>query len=194
MQKNFLIKSLLCAVVCGFMIFTVSCGPKTVKSTAPEEAVEIQTIDEDAERRASEEELARERALEEQLLEEQRIVAEAAKKEAIEKFIAENIYFDYNEAYLTVDAQELLKEKWMWLRDNTGVSVIIEGHCDNRGTTEYNLSLGERRAESVRTFLIDLGIDGARLTKISYGEEKPAELDNTPYAWAKNRRVHFTIE
>ncbi len=195
MQEKLFIKSLLCAMVCGFMIFAVSCGPKVVKSTAPEEVVEnVESQDIYQDDAAEEEEMNRQRALEEQLLEEQRIAEEAVKKEALEKFITENVYFDYNEFFLTEDAQERLKDKWMWLKDNMDISVIIEGHCDSRGTTEYNLGLGEKRAESVRTFLIDLGIDGAMLTKISYGEEKPVDPGNTPSAWAKNRRVHFTIE
>jgi peptidoglycan-associated lipoprotein len=71
--------------------------------------------------------------------------------------------------------------------------VTIEGHCDERGTNEYNLALGDRRAESAKSFLIDLGIDSSRLTTISYGEERPVDPRNMEEAWAKNRRDHFVV-
>jgi peptidoglycan-associated lipoprotein len=72
--------------------------------------------------------------------------------------------------------------------------VIIEGHCDNRGTNEYNLALGEGRAQSAKTFLMDLGIDISRLDTLSYGEERPIDPQQTEWAWEKNRRAHFVIE
>jgi peptidoglycan-associated lipoprotein len=81
-----------------------------------------------------------------------------------------------------------------WLRINPDIEIIIEGHCDERGTNEYNLALGDRRAESVKVFLLDLGINNSRLKTISYGEERPADSEHTETAWAKNRRAHFLIE
>ena len=72
--------------------------------------------------------------------------------------------------------------------------MIVEGHADNRGTNEYNLALGEGRAQSAKTFLLDLGIDGSRLQTISYGEERPLDPRETEDAWAKNRRAHFVIQ
>jgi peptidoglycan-associated lipoprotein len=95
---------------------------------------------------------------------------------------------------LTPQAQEILTKKAKWLRDNPAATVTIEGHCDNRGTNEYNLALGEGRAQSAKTFLMDLGVDVSKLRTISYGEERPLDPQQTESAWAKNRRAHFVIE
>jgi len=81
-----------------------------------------------------------------------------------------------------------------WMRENPGVSVLIEGHCDERGTEEYNIALGQRRAESVKMFLVDTGISASSLNTISYGEEQPLDSGKTESAWAKNRRAHFRIQ
>jgi len=105
----------------------------------------------------------------------------------------EDIYFDFDKSTLTPAAQDNLLRKAEWLRENSDATVTIEGHCDERGTAEYNLALGDRRAESAKAFLVDLGIDAARLTTISYGEERPVDPRNTEEAWAKNRRDHFVI-
>ncbi len=109
-------------------------------------------------------------------------------------FINENIHFDFDKYNLLPLAQQILQKKAEWLWNNHDVTVIIEGHCDERGTNEYNLALGDRRAESARTYLINLGIAGSRLTTISYGEERPVDSGHNEVAWAKNRRAHFIIE
>lgn len=120
---------------------------------------------------------------------------EAAKKAMMERnrFVNEDIYFDYDKAVLTPMAQAVLKKKAEWLRRNPGVKVTIEGHCDERGTNEYNLALGERRARSAKTFLVDMGIAAERLSTISYGEERPLDPGHDESAWRKNRRAHFQI-
>jgi len=105
----------------------------------------------------------------------------------------QNVYFEFDKATLTPDARELLIQNGEWLQTNPDVNIVIEGHCDERGTNEYNLALGDRRAETVRIFLTDLGIHGSRLTTISYGEEQPANPNHTESAWAQNRRAHFLI-
>ncbi len=84
----------------------------------------------------------------------------------------EDIYFEFDKSTLTPTAQDNLLRKAQWLRENSDTTATIEGHCDNRGTNEYNLALGDRRAESAKAFLVDLGIDASRLTTISYGEER----------------------
>ncbi len=109
-------------------------------------------------------------------------------------FINLDIYFDFDSAELTADAQAVLQSKAGYLQKNSNINVIIEGHCDERGTTEYNLALGERRAKSAKSFLVDLGISNSRLSFISYGEEKPADPGHNEYAWERNRRGHFEIE
>jgi peptidoglycan-associated lipoprotein len=105
-----------------------------------------------------------------------------------------NIHFEYDKSALTPESQEMLKENAQWLKDNPDASVIVEGHCDERGSNEYNIALGDRRAQSVKTFLVDLGVASERITPISYGEEKPIDTASTEEAWAKNRRAHFVID
>lgn len=99
------------------------------------------------------------------------------------------VHFDFDEATLTPQAQEQLKRNAEWLRENSNTRVTVEGHCDERGTNEYNLGLGERRARSVQNYLRALGVEASRMESISYGEERPAELGSNEAAWAKNRRV-----
>jgi peptidoglycan-associated lipoprotein len=105
----------------------------------------------------------------------------------------QDVYFEFDKATLAPDAREQLIHNGEWLRINSDVNIVIEGHCDERGTNEYNLALGDRRAETVRIFLTDLGINTSRLTTISYGEEQPANPSHTESAWAQNRRAHFLI-
>ena len=95
---------------------------------------------------------------------------------------------------LTPEAQEILSLKAAWLRKHLGARVTIEGHCDDRGTNEYNLALGEGRAQSARAFLMDLGVKESRMNTISYGEERPIASGQTEADWARNRRAHFVIE
>ena len=105
----------------------------------------------------------------------------------------EDIYFDFDKATLTPSAQDNLLRKAEWLRENPDVTVTIEGHCDARGTNEYNLALGDRRAESAKAFLVDLGIAVSRITTISYGEERPVCTQQDEECWAKNRRDNFVV-
>ena len=105
----------------------------------------------------------------------------------------EDIYFDFDKSILSPSAQDNLLRKAEWLRENYDATVTIEGHCDERGTNEYNLALGDRRAESAKDFLSDLGIDPSRLSTISYGEERPVDPRRNEEAWAKNRRSHFKV-
>ena len=101
------------------------------------------------------------------------------------------IFFDYDKAALTATAKAQLKANADWMKANSKYSIQIEGHTDSRGSTEYNLSLGERRAKSVRTYLEGLGVESRRLTVLSYGEEKPLAQGDTETAYSKNRRANF---
>lgn len=101
------------------------------------------------------------------------------------------INFEYDRAALSADAKEKLKGNAEWIKSNTNTTVQIEGHCDSRGTIEYNLALGERRAQSVRSYLIGLGVPGSRLNIISYGEERPVARGETEADFNKNRRANF---
>jgi len=118
--------------------------------------------------------------------------APAAKLE-VPAFMTERVYFDFNKSVLKPEAQTLLKKKADWLKANANTKLLVEGNCDERGTAEYNLALGERRAESAKKFLTDLGIDAKRISTISYGEERPVDPQHTEAAWAKNRNAGFVV-
>jgi len=105
----------------------------------------------------------------------------------------EDIHFEFDKSSLNAEAQGILKSSAAWLKNNPSVIIEIEGHCDERGTIEYNLALGDRRARSAKDFLVNLGISSSRMTTISYGEEMPLDPSHNEGAWAKNRRAHFTI-
>ena len=107
--------------------------------------------------------------------------------------IFKNIYFDFDKYNLKEDAIKTLKEIGNYLRKHSDVKILIEGHCDERGTREYNLVLGEQRALSARNFLINYGISPKRIYTVSYGEDKPADPRHCEEAWAKNRRCEFKI-
>ena len=102
--------------------------------------------------------------------------------------VGDRVFFNYDSSELDGDAQELLQDQVAWLKQYSDVSVIIEGHCDERGTREYNLALGEKRAQSVKNYIISLGISSNRVSTISYGKERPAVIGSNDGAWAQNRR------
>jgi peptidoglycan-associated lipoprotein len=101
--------------------------------------------------------------------------------------------FAYDSFTLSGDAKATLEKKAAWLAENPEVKVQIEGHCDERGTTAYNLALGERRAHATKQYLTALGINNSRLSTISYGEEAPIDPGHSEEAWSRNRRAHFMI-
>lgn len=106
----------------------------------------------------------------------------------------DRVFFGYDQYNLTPEAQRTLELEAEWLKKYPNTAATIAGHCDERGTREYNLALGDRRANSVKNYLVALGIDPRRLTTISYGKERPAVLGSNPAAWAQNRRAVMTID
>jgi peptidoglycan-associated lipoprotein len=102
---------------------------------------------------------------------------------------SDRVFFDYNGDTLDSESQEKLKAQAAWLAKYPNVRVNIEGHCDERGTREYNLALGDRRAEAVRSFLASLGISGDRMNTVSYGKERPDAVGSDDESWARNRRA-----
>ena len=102
--------------------------------------------------------------------------------------VGDRVFFGYDSSDLDSDALELLQDQVAWLKQNSDVTVTIEGHCDERGTREYNLALGEKRAQAVKNYLIGLGINPDRVSTISYGKERPAVVGSNDGAWAQNRR------
>lgn len=170
MQKKRWIYWAMLFVIPGLM-FTVSCQKKLVDAT-PEPVVQEEVV-------------------EEVVVKEEVEVAPAPMISDV--VMQEDIYFEFDKSTLTPAAQDNLLRKAEWLRENPDATVTIEGHCDDRGTNEYNLALGDRRAESAKAFIVDLGIEASRLTPISYGEERPVDPRNNEEAWAKNRRDHFVV-
>jgi len=107
--------------------------------------------------------------------------------------VLKDIHFDFDKFSLKPEDREILKGHADWLLGHRDYMVTIEGHCDERGTTEYNLALGERRAGEAKRFLVDLGVAEARISTISYGKERPLDTGHDEEAWAKNRRAHFAV-
>ncbi|MCL4141797.1 UNVERIFIED_CONTAM: hypothetical protein GTU68_002076 [Idotea baltica] len=105
-----------------------------------------------------------------------------------------DINFDFDSSELSSITQSELRENSQWLIDNPDENVVIEGHCDERGTAEYNMALGLRRTQSVFEFLRSLGVDETQMSKVSYGEELPLDPSSGESAWAKNRRAHFSLK
>lgn len=105
-----------------------------------------------------------------------------------------DVYFDFDRYVVRPDAVEVLTANAAWLKSHPGTAVLVEGHCDERGTSEYNLALGQRRAQSVRDFLLAQGIPAGRIATISYGEERPVCTEATEECRARNRRAHFLIK
>lgn len=176
MQRKVWMVLALVVLVPGLMLMT-SCAQQsaveqdtTQKTAAPEEATEPgPAVDLEGE------------------------AAKRAAEQAMNQFLNEHVYFAFDSAALSSMAQATLKRKAAWLKENSGAMVTIEGHCDERGTNEYNLALGERRAESARAYLVDLGVSASRLSTISYGEERPLDPRHNEEAWAKNRRAQFKL-
>ena len=102
--------------------------------------------------------------------------------------VPDRVFFATNESVLTTASRETLRKQAAWLRKNSKVTIVLEGHADERGTREYNLALGERRANAARDYLMTYGISGKRISVISYGKEKPVNPASTSLAWSQNRR------
>ena len=175
MRKNVWLAVVL-VVILAAMIFTTSCATKMVQSEPG--PVTQQEVSKAADKSVK--------------AQEDRLRAEgAAWKIDNAPFANESVHFAFDSALLSEQAQQILISKADNLRTNSEVRVIVEGHCDERGTDAYNLALGERRAEAVKKFLIDLGISANRLNTISYGEERPIASGQNEASWAKNRRAQL---
>lgn len=119
----------------------------------------------------------------------------SASQSGLEGFAgADRVLFEYDSSELTSDARGLLARQAEWLNYHSGIDVVIEGHCDERGTREYNLALGERRATAVKSYLVALGIPERRLDTISYGKERPAVVGRSESSWAQNRRGVLRVQ
>jgi len=102
-----------------------------------------------------------------------------------------DIFFDFDKSELRAEAVEQLQKNFDWMKQNPGGTLIVEGHCDERGTNEYNMALGERRANAAKDYMVNIGADPAKMQTVSYGEERPFALGHDEAAWQQNRRAHF---
>ena len=201
-MKNRVWINLVMAILVAGLFLTVSCAKHTVVSDAT--TIEDQgkvtsdaapttvadttaTTDSDAAARIKAQALADQMASDEALKKSKAMAA-------MKRFENQDIHFEYDSSELTSMAKLVLKEKAEWLKENYSVSIIIEGHCDERGTTEYNLALGERRASVAKAYLTNLGISDSRMNTVTYGEEQPIDTGMTESAYRKNRRAHFGIK
>ena len=196
-RQGFFMALFLAAIIMAF-ILPGGCAKKGVvkeeaaapaqpAETAKEKEMEDALAKEKAKERAMEEQLAREKAGEEAAAAEAAAIAE---KEASQ---FEDIHFAFDRFDLEPDARDILKIHAKWLKAHPEYVARIEGNCDERGTVEYNLALGDRRAKSAMKYLTDLGVNKSRISTISYGKERPLDPGHTEEAWAKNRRDHFVV-
>jgi peptidoglycan-associated lipoprotein len=195
-MKRFGVFFAVAAVVFAFLLLTPSCAKKQLKSegklegekgkaevVAPGKKEAAGTVQDEAYRRAEAERQARLREAEKG----QRL------GEEMSAFQSEAIYFDFDQYDLKEPAKAVLTKKAGWLKANPDFRLRIEGHCDERGTNEYNVALGDRRAHEAKKYLEYLGVSGERISTISYGEERPADPRHNEEAWAKNRRDEFKL-
>ncbi|MEE8316287.1 MAG: peptidoglycan-associated lipoprotein Pal [Syntrophobacteria bacterium] len=169
----------------------VSCAKKQVtmetQEMAAEEGAAQQSAEDEAARREAEEARLREQRAQE-ARERQAALSEEARRAAFED---EDIHFDFDKYVLTPQAMMILDDKAAYLREHSGVRVLVEGHCDDRGSSEYNLALGDRRANSAKNYLVRSGVAESRITTISYGEEQPLCMQQNESCWSRNRRGNF---
>ncbi len=209
MSKKGLIVIVL--VLCAGLVFA-GCPKKTVVKEEPsarkaeealaerERAAKLEAEKQAREKEAKEKELARIREEEAQKAKEKEFERSLVAKrepgiagEVFESKLLKDIHFDFDKYDIRPGDAEILKENAALLMKYPKVKIQVEGHCDERGTNEYNLALGERRANSAKGYLISLGISSDRISTISYGEERPLDPGHNEDAWAKNRRGHFVI-
>jgi peptidoglycan-associated lipoprotein len=194
---------ILIFILCFGLILT-GCPKKTVVKEEPsvkkEEPARVEAERERAVKETREREVAKIREEEVKKAQEKEFEKSlVAKKEPgiegeiLESKLLKNIHFDFDKYDIRPGDAEILKGNAALLKRYTNVKIQIEGHCDERGTIEYNLALGERRANSTKKYLISLGISPGRISTISYGKERPLDPDHNEEAWAKNRRAHTII-
>ena len=169
----------------------VSCAKKQVTMETQEMAADEsqQSAEDEAARREAEEARMRDqRAREARQRQDASSMSEAARKAAFED---EDIHFDFDKYVLTPQSMMILDDKAAYLREHPQVRVLVEGHADDRGSNEYNLALGDRRANSAKNYLVKSGVAESRITTISYGEEQPLCMQQSESCWYRNRRGHF---
>lgn len=186
MHQRWVVTALL-----GAVVFTGACGKKEPPAP-PAPTVNQDSIDA-ARRRQEEMERQRQAELERQRQEQaarERAMAEARRAREV---LGQVVHFDFDQSQIRADAQDVLTQKVAVLRAYPGIKLRIAGHADERGSTEYNLALGQRRAQAVKDYFANYGLDASRFETVSYGEERPVAMGHDESAWSQNRRDEFTI-
>jgi len=197
MKKHLTLIGLLMVFAFSLTIFSGCAEKKAVvkdeaiqeQKVAPTRTAPVAVTDAEAARRAKEQ-ADREAALKAQAAKD-RAARNAA---ALNDLNIQNIYFDYNKSSIRPNARETLKANADIFTKNSAATIVAEGYCDERGTAEYNMALGERRAQETKQYLVNLGINASRIETISYGKERPANEAHDEAAWAQNRRAQFLLK
>jgi peptidoglycan-associated lipoprotein len=197
MKRRLVLAGIISLMVCFSVFLFTGCAKKTVvkeEATATKEKAatveQAPTVKDQKEKAVNADVSEKEKPLTDMASKEQ--AASGAEETAKEKALAD-INFDFDKYSLRPEAREILKGHAAWLTNNKYYKLVIEGHCDETGTTEYNLALGERRAAEAMKYLVGLGVDAKRMKTISYGKEMPLDPGHTEEAWAKNRRDRFVV-
>ena len=203
MKRNSVCIGIMAVIFCISMMLMTGCAKKAVskdeglvagekKAAAAQSEADIKKKEAEA---AAKEEAARKLAAEQQKedVKELALKRDAAAAAAAEKeqTAFEDIYFVFDKSTIEPEAREILKRLAGLLGSNKNYSLVVEGHCDERGTVEYNLALGQSRADAAMKYLVDLGLDKESIKTITYGKERPLDPGHDEEAWAKNRRAHF---
>ena len=198
MKRNSVCIGIMTVIFCISMMLMTGCAKKAVSKDEGLVAGEKKAAAAQSEA-AAKKEAARTLAAEQAAAQRKEDVKELAlKRDAAaaataekEQTAFEDIYFAFDKSTIESEAREILKRLASLLDSNKNYSLVIEGHCDERGTVEYNLALGQRRADAAMKYLVDLGLDKESIKTITYGKERPLETGHDEEAWAKNRRAHF---
>jgi|Deesub1362A_J573_1020465.scaffolds.fasta_scaffold14752_2 peptidoglycan-associated lipoprotein len=176
------------------VIFVFACAPRKVTTpSGTEEGVSKGEVTTEAAVPEEEAQKIREQELEGVRMEEVKEPTEAMITEEEKREIFKDIHFDFDRYEIKEEDKDTLRRIADWLIDHPSVKLIIEGHCDERGTNEYNLGLGDRRANATKEYLVSLGVSPARIQTVSYGEERPLCTEHNESCWWKNRRAHFVV-
>jgi peptidoglycan-associated lipoprotein len=181
-MKKTLILTLSCLLIFNFLI---SCRKK-VEETPPPPPPQVQE-------QPKVEKVVEPPVVKEPELTEEEIFMKKSLEEINQEVPLQMIHFDFDKYFIREDAKPVLETNANWLNKFTTAKILIEGHCDERGTEEYNLALGEKRAKSTLDYLVSLGITQDRIKIISYGKSQPIDLGHNEISWQKNRRAQFTI-
>jgi peptidoglycan-associated lipoprotein len=186
MKKNLTWIGIFVLLTFGLTIFTGCAEKKSVvtkdiqKETAPAQTTKTPNPDDTSLNTINQNDTAKEQSA--------RVETTATAESSVR-----DINFDFDSSIIRPDAREILKANADFLLKNRASAIVVEGHCDEKGTAEYNMALGQRRAQETKKYLVNLGIKESTITTISYGEERPLDPESNEEAWAKNRRAHFLI-